>query len=515
MKRIGIIQIWQESASFNPVLTEIQQYRITDLITDSKKAAAFAKQSCSEITGFVEGFAEWQEPVETVLLFAATAWCAGPLSSNAKQRFVEYVLDGLKHAGKFDGLLVSFHGALLAKDEMDVEGMLLERIRKFLNDDNLPIVSTVDLHAYITPKMLHNTNAIIGYHTNPHVDLVQTGKRASALLNRIYQDAKPTTRIVRLPMIITGESTQLESPILYPVFKLMLEIEHEPEVLSANLIFAQPYIDVPDLGWTTMVTTNSNPQLAQNLATELAQMCWQRRNLLAHEFTFYSAKECISKALEIEGKPVVIADGADSMNSGAPGDSIHLLKAMIERNIPEQTLTIMVDPQAVEHARKVGENGKFVFSVGGKRDNVFSQPLPVRGKVLYLRPAKYIYREGHAAGNWPIDMGIGAVVKIGSVFLLLVERSGPGGTPMMYRCVGLEPKDFKIVIVKSPAGFRPFFEPFAAEILLSACPGCANPYLNQLPYKKISRPLWPLDKIENWHDIDWCGKITNYHISKE
>lgn len=512
MKRVGLIQLWQESATFNPVLTDIDHFTVKSFISNSQKTVAFTEQSCSEITGFAEGFSEWQEPVEPMLIFAATAWPAGPLSRHTKETLIKAVLENLDEAGELDGLLISLHGALVAEDETDVEGLLLERIRKFLADD-CPIISTLDLHAYVTPRMLLNADALIAYHTNPHVDLVETGKRACTLLERIYQGAKPVTRIVRLPMIVAGEGTQTASDILEPVFKRMLEIETAPEVLSANVILAQPYIDVPDLGWTTIVTTDSHPELAQDRAIELAEMCWQMRDATAQELTFYSAEESISRALDIQGKPVVIADGADSTNSGAPGDSIHLLKAMIEQDTPGKALTIMVDPQAVAHAKAIGEGSDFEFAVGGKRDNVFSQPLPIKGKVLYLRPAKYVYSEGHAASNLPIDMGTGAVIRIGHVFLLLVERSGPGGTPMMYRCVGLEPKDFKIVVVKSPAGFRPSFEPLAEGILLSACPGCTNPYLDQLPFKKIRRPLYPLDKIENWQDIDWSGKISNYHIS--
>jgi len=177
---------------------------------------------------------------------------------------------------------------------------------------------------------------------------------------------------------------------------------------------------------------------------------------------FCGPEDAIARALACPGKPIVVSDGADATNSGAGGDSTHLLRAMIDQEIPEGALTIMVDGKAVAHAESVGAGGVFEFAVGGKRDNAFSQPLMVRGKVASLQPARYVLC-GHLGNKLPIDMGLSATVRIGDVTLLLVEHPGPGSSPMMYRCVGLEPKDFKIVIVKSPVGFRAEFEPFAAS----------------------------------------------------
>jgi microcystin degradation protein MlrC len=276
-------------------------------------------------------------------------------------------------------------------------------------------------------------------------------------------------------------------------------------VLSAAVLMTQGWLDVPWHGWLTMVVTDGTPGLASEAAAELAEMCWERRHAVTEGVGFLSADASVDRALACPGKPVVIADGADATTSGACGDSTHLLRAMLGRSIPDGALTFMVDPASVDHAREAGVGGAFEFAVGGKRDNVFSRPLGVRGRVLALQPARYVL-SGHW-GNSPVDMGMSAAVRVDDVTLLLVEHPGPGSTPSMYRCAGLEPRDFKIVIVKSPAGFRANFESFAAGIILSDCPGCASPRFAEMPFQRINRPLWPLDDIDDRHDVQWVDEM--------
>lgn len=396
----------------------------------------------------------------------------------------------------------------MAEDESDVDGFLLEQLRSVLGPD-VPIVATLDLHAHLTLRMARLADVFVAYHSNPHIDRRGTGRRAGHVLWRILGGAKPKLSFIRLPMLVSGEANATTSSTLAPVFKCVRELESREEILSSAILMSQPLIDTDGLGWTVMIFTDDQAQLGGEKANELAEMCWDRHEQLRSEFL--DASESVLEALAFNGKPVIIADGADATNSGACGDSTYLLREMIKQPIADGALTIMVDPEAVGYARTVGVSGAFRFAVGGKRDNVFSKPLSVSGKVLSLQRARYVL-SGHLGDNLRIDMGNAAVVKINDVTLLLVERSGPGSSPMMYRCVGLEPKDYKMVVVKSPAGFRAEFEPFAAKIILSACPGCASANLEELPYKNLSRPVWPLDEIDDWRSVDWIDKINKQGI---
>ncbi len=496
MRRIGIIQVWQESNHFSPMLTRREDFESWGVGIGAAGLEQYGQGE--EIGGFLRGL----EDCEPVGLLMAQAWPGGPVSREARQWLIDELAAQLQSAGPLDGVLFALHGALVAEDEPDMDGLLLEQVRTAIGP-GAPLVATLDMHAHPTPRMFAAADGFAAYHTNPHLDREQTGRRAARLLNRLFAGAQPTTHIAHLPMLVTGEANATTSPALVDIFQRLVEID--AQTLGAAIFLSQPYLDVTHLGSQVMVTTDNDSALAKQLAEELAEACWQRRDRLRVEL--HDVDKAIDRALSIDGRPVVIADGADATNSGAAGDSVHLLREMMDRTIEGGALSIMVDPEAVACAKAAGEGGAFRVAVGGKRDHVFSTPLLVDGRVLFVRKAKYVL-SGHLGDHLPIDMGLSAAVQINDVTLLLVERPGPGSTPMMYRCVGLEPRDHKIVIVKSPAGFRAEFEPFAAGVILAAAPGCAMSRLADVPYTRISRPVWPLDEIDDWRDVAWSRERT-------
>ena len=65
----------------------------------------------------------------------------------------------------------------------------------------------------------------------------------------------------------------------------------------------------------------------------------------------------------------------------------------------------------------------------------------------------------------------------------------------LYHSLGLVPEDARIVIVKSPAGFRADYEPIAAEVRVIDAPGVCTPNLRSLPYRRITHPMHPFDAV--------------------
>ena len=147
----------------------------------------------------------------------------------------------------------------------------------------------------------------------------------------------------------------------------------------------------------------------------------------------------------------------------------------------------LIDPEAVQQAIAGGFNNEVTLMVGGKSDPVFNQPLQVTGRIKTISDAAY------KAYGVTAPMGHCAVLEIGQVSLLLMSYKAHTITPSVFRAVGLEPTDAKIVVVKSPSQFRDEFEPIAREIIMVDAPGISSANFKSLPFQHIARPLYPFD----------------------
>jgi microcystin degradation protein MlrC len=65
----------------------------------------------------------------------------------------------------------------------------------------------------------------------------------------------------------------------------------------------------------------------------------------------------------------------------------------------------------------------------------------------------------------------------------------------MYTSQGLALRDAALVFVKSPSHFRAGFGPLANRIMVANTPGPTVPDMCRIPFRKVTRPLYPIDDI--------------------
>ena len=490
MLRVAVGMLSQETNVFNPSPTTIEHFEASGILFGDEIFERW--RNVGEVGGFIKA-SEEERDVHLVPIMSASAMPWGKCNAETHKFLKEKFLEELRKAGEVDGILLAMHGAMTAEDEYDVEGDLLDEIRKEWGEDMMIAIS-LDHHGNITERMVKAVDALVGYHTEPHVDIFETGyKVAKILFSALKGLVKPVIAWRKLPMIASGDLRVPGGP-LEEFFRKAEEYERLREIISVSIFPENPYIDSPELGWSVVVVADGNRSLAQKIADDLAKGIWNKRYLFLPKREA-SPREAVERALKVKGGPVVLSDWSDATNSGAPGDGTAILKELLKHNdeLSGKAMITVTDPEAVDEAIRAGVGNEVTVEVGGKIDRVHSQPVEVTGRVKTISDGRFIVK-GPMEKNFEANMKRTVVLEVGNIYIVVSESTGPAHDPSLYRSVGLEPRDAKVVVVKSPMGFRAAYEPFAKEIIIVHGPGAATPDLKSLNYKTIPRPIFPLDE---------------------
>ena len=170
--RVGIAGISHESNCFSSQPTTMERFEERGIERGEEILARY-KDSHSKIAGYLEGAGKFG--FEIVPLFVANAMPMGPLTADTFETLMGEVLDSIKNAGHLDGLFLYLHGAMVSEEYPDGDGELCARVRQFLGPD-IPIMTTPDIHANMSQKMIDNTTATVIYRMNPHLDTRERAK---------------------------------------------------------------------------------------------------------------------------------------------------------------------------------------------------------------------------------------------------------------------------------------------------------------------------------------------------
>lgn len=493
--RIAVGQLWQESNTFNPIPTTRAGFEHFGIVRGPELVERMA--DTNELGGFIQSLRSWPEKPEIVGLLRLPAWPGGVITSDTFAWIRQEMTDALRRALPVDAVLLALHGAMVAEQTPDVEGEVLHALREIIGP-SVPLVATLDLHANITERMVRAADALVLYHTAPHIDVFETGQRGARVLRRILVDAvRPVTAFQKLPLVVPAERANTQDPASVAAgFSLQLQaLERQPGILSAGLATVQPWLDIPEMGSAVVIVSEGDGELAERTCEEIAAEVWRRRRDYLPELV--SVADGVRAAYENQEGLVVLSDSADATTSGATGDSTAVLRELLKYDWPRPALVTVVDPDVVESARQAGIGAELTTKVGGKRDRRFAQPLNVTAQVQHLFEARFVL-SGHLARNLPIDMGLSAVLRCGQVHIVVTSRSGPHFAPQLFQTAGLDPFAASVLVAKSPCGFRAAYAPHASKILVVRAPGCAPSDFWNYPYRNIPRPMWPWDEIDSW-----------------
>jgi microcystin degradation protein MlrC len=483
MTRILIAECKQEVSSFNPVPSTLADFEILwgpDFLD-------YHRGLNSEVAG-ARGVFERRDDIELVPAYSARAITSGgTLAAEDFTQLATEFLALIKAAGPVDAVYFSLHGAMSAENESDPEGYLLAETRKIVGEA-IPIVISLDLHGILTDRMLTHSDAVVVYHTYPHIDFASTGERAARLLLGILDgEARPVTAVVPIPALVRGNELITATGLFGQMVGYAKALEEGAGGLSGGMFIGNPFTDVPELRSNSLVVLNGDAARAEREAIQLAQDFWAVRKQL-HQ-PLISLDEAVERTIANPSGTTILTDAADATSSGASGDSNAILAALMERGYTGRLLTPIVDPNAVLDAMKAGVGATIRTTIGGGLDQARFQPLPVTAQVRMLSDGDFVSESNGAIWRG----GPTAVLQVGRHIVIATSRAVSLYDRSLFLGHGQDPTRFDAVVVKSPHCQPHFFNTWAAQTLHVDAPGSTSANLPYLGHTVCARPIFPLD----------------------
>ena len=473
--------------------TTLKDFEDFHLFFDDQIKIGLGKSN-SEIAGFLE-ILEKQD-VTIIPIIATFAVSGGPIEKKTFDYLTNYLTEKLSKIEKVDGVLLALHGALVSEDFQDGDSEILRQVREVVGHE-IPICVTMDLHANVTKSNVSLATTISGFHTCPHVDLLETGVRAARLLMGILKkEISPSMEFIKLPLVIPASNHIDFEPGTYKdVLDFAFSKAIDP-IIDISVFTVQPWLDIKEVGCSVVVVANGSKIEASQTAKLIAANIWNNRESLTST-QLMDPREAIAMALMQDVGPIILSDLADGTMAGSPGDSPVVLKAAIELK-PSKTVFISIcDPDFALAAKEIGAGGFISSEIGGTWGKLFYDPLKIEGQIISVENAQFTFTQKSYLGM-KMNMGLTALIKISNVYLVVTSNPTTTTDPAYYSAVGLDVTKAQVVVVKTHAGFRDGYRDIARAFYLLDTPGMSSDDIKNLPYQNIERPKYPWDNTMVW-----------------
>ena len=492
--RVLTAELSHETNTFSCRVTNAQSFKDRYVLIGDEAIAARGEAS-TELAGFLDAGRAHGWQIEHVL--SAAAGPSGKVERTAFEWLCDPIIAALER-GRFDGVLLALHGAMVLDFCEDGDGEILRRVRAVLGSET-PVAITLDPHANVTERMCALADIVVSFRTYPHIDMRETGCRAGAILQRTMAgEIRPRTIRVGRPMLEETNGGRTDVGPMIARLAAARDYEARADVFAVSINAGFASTDVADIGPTVLVTGEGDFDQHTAFAETLADDIWARRNETLNDYLSVEAAAAFARSFDARNGPLVIADYADNPGAGGYGDSTALLGALLEAGVSNACFGPMVDGEAVQVLcrAKVGEYVQ--IALGGKTDPAFGGgPLMLEGKLVAIS-------DGHFVGDGPIlgglrrSYGPTAVLRVDGFEILIVTIAQQMLDLQQFKAFGIEPEGKSVIALKSMQHFRAAFEPIAGQVIVCDSGALCTLHYERMPYRNVPRPIFPLDQDMLW-----------------
>ncbi|HWL07864.1 MAG TPA: M81 family metallopeptidase [Planctomicrobium sp.] len=486
--RVGIVSIQHESNTFIQDVTRLDDFRNDAFLLGADIREQY-QHSAHEVGGFLSGLDE--QGIEAVPILFARAIPGGTIHKETAEKLISILTEEVQHAGTLDGWLVAPHGAAVSELDRDFDGYWLNTFRTLVGPD-VPVICTLDAHANLSRRMVDLCDATIVYRTNPHVDQRERGLEAARLMARTLRgEIRPTQKACFPPLAINIERQQTAVEPCVSIYRLADELCQKPGVLSISVVLGFPYADVEEMGTSFVVVTDRNPELAEQIAGQLADSVMSRRE--EFEARLISVEQALDQAEQLPG-PVCLLDMGDNVGGGSTADGTFLLHALHQRNL--SGFVCLYDPAAVSAFDdvRVGET-VYSLAMGGKSDNRHGAPFLADVQLISRHEGTFREDQVRHGGSVEFKMGPTVVVRTenGVTIMLNSLRTPPFSLKQLTSC-DVDPTAFQVIVAKGVQAPVAAYREVCPHLIRVNTQGVTSADLSQFTYEFRRQPLFPFER---------------------
>ena len=398
-----------------------------------------------------------------------------------------------EHIHEIDGMFLMLHGASEVEGIGSGDHHILAEIRKVVGP-YLPIFVVCDPHGNLCKEYVDGTTVIRSYRESPHTDLADTVKTCCRYLVDLLEhrrNIRPAYR--KLPLILGGEQSVSADEPVRSINQYMDEMEKDPRILSASwhVGYIRHDTDVAGCGVVVVPNSEADQDYAEQKVDELAAYVWERRHEFHYTGLTQEPEEAIQSALNCPGKPVFLTDSGDNTTSGSVGANTWVLRqvmALPDTKGKNFLFGCITDPAVVAQLADVPEGTKTHIRLGMDLDEL-SRPVELDVTVKH---------KGRLEGFMGYEGDYGACVLVSvegyPIDIIVAEASHAVVELHQFEAAGAHCADYGVVIVKQGYIF-PELKELGTLCVMSLTDGATLQDTRRLPFKRIMRPMFPVDDI--------------------
>jgi microcystin degradation protein MlrC len=483
MARIAVAGFQHETNTFAPLKATLADFEQADAwpgLTAGPELFDAVKGINLPAAGFIDEAASLKHDLVPLL------WCSAQPSAqvtrDAFETIAQRLIGMLAPERSLDAVYLDLHGAMVAEHIDDADGEVLARVRATIGPDVL-LVASLDFHANVSARMVEHADALVSYRSYPHVDMTDTGARTATLLHDLLKHPARAKSHTALPFLmpLTSQCTLVE-----PLRSLMSQarsLERDP-VVSLCLTPGFPAADVPECGPAVFGYARDADAL-ERAARELTGTLLEREEEFALELVDTESATRLARDADIpRGRPLILADTQDNPGAGGNADTTSLLKALIAEHVEGVLAGVIWDAACAERAHAAGQGATLELALGAHSGFPGESPLVARFTVERLGDGRFIGTGPFYHGG-RFELGPMALLRTGTARVVVASRKQQAADAAMFRHVGAEPADARVLVLKSSVHFRADFGDLASRIVIVQAPGpnVADPA--QLPFNKL------------------------------